>query len=536
MKYKTLWMTLMVSFIVFSIIFFGGLLTTRVKKEYVAEAGEMVSVEVFRQYSWDKGAFEWVEEPDTAAVGTIKGQVYVFPITYDVMLHIVDTKQPIVTVQKVDGYYNCDIQPEQFILDIEDASFCYVRFITTPNVTQYGLQEVHLLVTDSAGNQTEVVSQLYIINLKEQVIWNLGEELPLAEVFLAEEGGEISYLTDMSGIDINQIGTYNIRLLLDGREVISQLQIADIEAPELVVKDIKVWKNKPVKAETFVVSVTDNSHNTQVRYEVEPDWTLVGEQTVTIIAEDGTGNRIKKNASLTIQKDEKPPVVTITDMDVTVGGTVSYKKAVSYYDNVDTKEEMELTIERSGVNLNEVGTYEVIYTVTDCSGNSTSVTGKLNVLKESPAWEDEEKIHEKAQKVLHSILKEGMSDREKAKAIYTWVKTHIGYVNHSEKGNYMRGAYEGLFQYQGDCFVYAATAKELLTQAGIQNIDIIKLTDNPSHYWNLVYIEDGWYHFDATPRKDKSEFFLLTNAQLEAYSSKHRNTHKFDASLYPEIK
>ena len=100
----------------------------------------------------------------------------------------------------------------------------------------------------------------------------------------------------------------------------------------------------------------------------------------------------------------------------------------------------------------------------------------------------------------------------------------------------MRGAYEGLFKKEGDCFVYAATAKELLTLAGIQNIDIVKSTKNPSHYWNLVYIEDDWYHFDTTPRKDKSEFFLLTDAELEAYSSTHKNTHIFDRSLYPEIK
>ena len=128
-----------------------------------------------------------------------------------------------------------------------------------------------------------------------------------------------------------------------------------------------------------------------------------------------------------------------------------------------------------------------------------------------------------------------MTDREKAKAIYAWIKNNIGYISHSEKGNYTRGAYEGLFKYQGDCFVYAATAKELLTLAGIQNIDIVKATKNPSHYWNLVYIEDGWYHFDSTPRKDKSEFFLLTDAELEAYSSTHKNTHIFDRSLYPEI-
>ncbi len=527
---------LSISVILLGILFFGGLLVTRVKKDYSVEVGENISAEVFRQYTWDKGKFEWVEIPDTTTVGTVQGKVYVFPIAYDVTLHIIDTKKPIVSVQKVDGYYKCEVSPEQFILSIEDSSDCEVNFKEVPNNEQYGLQEVHLVVKDSAGNETEVTSQLYIMNLKEQVTINLGEELPEASEFLAQAGSEISYITDISKIDKNQMGVHEISFLVDGREASSWLQIADIEAPTMVVNDTIGWKSKSLDVSVFVTSVTDNSENIQVRYETEPDWELVGEQEVTIIAEDESGNSVKQKAMLTLQKDEKAPVVTVTDIDIKVGGTVSYKKAVSYYDNVDAKEELKLSIDRSKVKLNEVGTYEVTYTVTDSSENSASVTGRVKVVKDTPAWEDEDKIHEKAQKVLDSILKDGMTNREKAKAIYKWLKSHIGYINHSEKGNYMRGAYEGLFKSQGDCFVYAATAKELLTQAGIQNIDIVKLTTNPSHYWNLVYIDDGWYHFDSTPRKDKSEFFLLTNAELEEYSSTHGNTHKFDASLYPEIK
>ena len=167
--------------------------------------------------------------------------------------------------------------------------------------------------------------------------------------------------------------------------------------------------------------------------------------------------------------------------------------------------------------------------------NGGTVVGKINVLNEEPKWADEDAIHEKAKSILDSILEEGMTDREKAKAIYRWIKWNVGYNGHSEKGNYMRGAYEGLFKYTGDCFVYAATAKELLTMAKIPNIDIVKSRTNPSHYWNLVYIDDGWYHFDSTPRKDKSEFFLLTDAELEAYSTANGDTHIFDRSLYPEI-
>jgi len=333
-------------------------------------------------------------------------------------------------------------------------------------------------------------------------------------------------------------GSYDVRLLVDGVEAVSTLQIKDTTAPSLVLTKAQTWLNKPIEPTAFIDFglSTDNSDAFEAVYAVTPDWSLEGEQEVSITATDASGNTASATATLLIKKDTKAPVVTVTDIDVKVGGTVSYKKAVSYYDDIDTKEEMKLSIERSGVDLKTVGTYSVTYTVTDCSGNATSVTGKINVLNEAPKWEDEDAIHAKAKSILDKILKEGMTEREKAKAIYTWTKTNIGYISHSEKGNYIRGAYEGLFKQQGDCFVYAATAKELLTMAEIPNIDIVKSTTNPSHYWNLVYIEDGWYHFDTTPRKDKSDFFLLTDAELEAYSSAHKNTHIFDRSLYPKIK
>ena len=313
--------------------------------------------------------------------------------------------------------------------------------------------------------------------------------------------------------------------------------ITDVILPTLVLIPKEIWLNKPLEATDFVdfEASKDDSGYFFVFYETEPDWVLEGEQEITIIASDAAGNCTKASTTLLIKRDENAPIVTVTDIDVQVGGTVSYKKAISYFDDIDTKDELHLTVERSAVNLKEIGTYDVIYTVTDSSGNSTTVVGKVNVLEESPEWEDEELIHKKAQEILASIFEEGMTDREKALAIYVWLKSNVDYIEHSEKGNYIRGAYEGLFKEKGNCFVYAATAKELLTVAGIPNIDIKKSTDSPSHYWNLVYIEDAWYHFDATPRYDKNDFFLITDAELEEYSLAHNNTHLFDRSLYPEI-
>ena len=112
---------------------------------------------------------------------------------------------------------------------------------------------------------------------------------------------------------------------------------------------------------------------------------------------------------------------------------------------------------------------------------------------------------------------------------------HISYISHSEKGNWLRAAYEGLVDGKGDCYVYASTAKVLLTRAGITNMDIVKIPSKTSHYWNLVNLGEGWYHFDTTPRKDHPTIFMWTEAQMMEYSARFNGSHNYDHSLYPVV-
>ena len=72
--------------------------------------------------------------------------------------------------------------------------------------------------------------------------------------------------------------------------------------------------------------------------------------------------------------------------------------------------------------------------------------------------------------------------------------------------------------------------------AGIPNIDVEKtyVEGRAMHYWSLINCGDGWYHFDATPRVGEGDdFFMVTDAFLEAYSQAHHDSHEFDHSLYP---
>lgn len=142
-----------------------------------------------------------------------------------------------------------------------------------------------------------------------------------------------------------------------------------------------------------------------------------------------------------------------------------------------------------------------------------------------------------ADKVLAKITNEKMSKKEKATAIYSWVRSNIRYVSSSQKGDWVKAAYDGFRKKSGDCYTYYSVALALLSRADIPSIEVIRLDGH--HWWNLVDCGDGWYHFDTTPRSSGGTFCLLTDAQLAEYSDKHvtsrmpYGTHGFDTKLYP---
>ena len=185
------------------------------------------------------------------------------------------------------------------------------------------------------------------------------------------------------------------------------------------------------------------------------------------------------------------------------------------------------------MNANAVGTYPVTYTATDNAGNTTTVTVNLKIIENLYT---ESTVNELADKVLAQIIKPGMTDHQKLKAIYNWVRGSIAYTNSSDKGDWLKAAYEGMKNKKGDCYTYASTAKALLTRAGINNKDIKKIPSKTSHYWNLVNIGEGWYHFDTTPRKGQTiSFCYISDEDLMEYSKANNNSHNYDRDVYTNI-
>ncbi len=232
-------------------------------------------------------------------------------------------------------------------------------------------------------------------------------------------------------------------------------------------------------------------------------------------------------------EDTTPPMISGTkDQSITVGDTISYRKDVIVTDDMDS--DVKLEIDNSKVNLNKAGVYPVVYNATDSSGNTSSEEIKITV-KEKVDELVEGKVCEMADEILNQITDSSMSQHDKAWNIYKWVQNNISYVGNSKKTDWITGAYTGFKDKKGDCLIFFAVTKALLTRADIPNIDVTRVGGQTDHYWHLVDIGQGWYHYDTTPQKDYLQVFLLNDAEVADYTARSdHNYYTFDESLYPK--
>ena len=471
------------------------------------------------------------DEVDITQPGEYHMQIRTGYFTHKSTLYITDTIAPQGESVKVNLEMGEECEADAFVTDIADATQVEITYAKEPDFGMSGKQTVQIALTDAGGNQTVVDSELFISQVVSELTVEAGSAPPKLEDFVIE-GENAEFITNINSFSYKVLGDRKVRLKVDGTDYEVVMHIVDTVAPEVEVQDIHGFTLLPRAVEEFIVSVDDVT-SVKSAYVEEPDVTLAGEQTVEIRVTDAGGNETIKSAKLVLEDDTEAPVISgVTDLNVFIGASVSYKKNVTVTDNCP--DGLQFTVDNSAVNLNAEGTYPITYIAKDLAGNETTAAANITV---RPKVYDVNEVYAMADAVVARIITPEMSLPEKLEAIHTYVRTHIRYTGHSEKGNWVRGAYEGFVDGKGDCYVYFAMSKALLTRAGIANMDIEKIPSSTRHYWNLVNPGDGWYHFDTTPRTvDNPHIVLWTDEQLMAYSTTHHNSHNYDHSLYTEIR
>ena len=179
-------------------------------------------------------------------------------------------------------------------------------------------------------------------------------------------------------IDTNKIGNYEITYQLKNYKKTCKVSVKDTKAPELKVKAYKADMKEDVQPESFVESVKDDS-KVSLSFKKKP--TKDKEQTLTIIAKDAYGNTTMKEATLTLSKDTKKPVIHTDSISVYVGSKPNYKSYIEVTDNLDSKPTIK--VDSSKVKTKKTGTYKLLVTATDRSGNKAKA--KINVTVEEPS-------------------------------------------------------------------------------------------------------------------------------------------------------
>jgi transglutaminase-like putative cysteine protease len=113
--------------------------------------------------------------------------------------------------------------------------------------------------------------------------------------------------------------------------------------------------------------------------------------------------------------------------------------------------------------------------------------------------EQEAFVDSRVKQIVKAIIKPGMNDHEKVKAIHDYIVSHVEYDNSLKEFS----AYAALTKGKTVCNGYALLANKMLKEAQIDNRIVsgyaVNTTGKPEpHAWNLVKIEGKWYHVDCT--------------------------------------
>ena len=347
--------------------------------------------------------------------------------------------------------------------------------------------------------------------------------------------------TKDSNFDVLVPGDYDLKIQWDmpvfGRQTEQTvLHVQDTVAPKVTLTEdsIDMYTTASAPTLTDLVDTIDDVTNCTIDFEKEYDFTKEGQFDITVVVTDAGGNETKCSVPCKVIEDTTPPEIKgVEPLVISQGDAVSFKKNVEVVDDYDDNPTLE--VDNSGVNVDKRGVYTVKYIAKDAAGNESEVSTTVKIISAKISAATEEVVYAKADEILADIITPGMTQLQQARAVFDWVVKNITYSETAGIDDVLSAAYKGMFNRIGDCTVKQKTAEVMLNRLGIKNMEIEKIRDTRGHYWLLIDVGEGWYHYDPNLQLDGTLIFYWHDADLWEYSNAHKNTHNYDPSKYPHI-
>ncbi len=412
------------------------------------------------------------------------------------------------------------LSPEMLVDQANDETDLTFTFVNAPDTSLMHAQSVTVRMTDEGGNSADVESSIAISRIEPTTVE--ASDQPLSPEML--KTGE-AFSTDEPFIP-DKPGMYTVPVTVDGNPDFVLVTVVDTTPPTITRLDAgERYTHHTYTPDVFFAP--EDISSAALSWIVEPDWTAPGEQTVRVRARDLYGNTADCEEVITLSEDKEPPeLYGVINRSGYVGEPIVYLAEVYAEDAVDGRVKVSVD---SQVQPDKAGKYTVVYTAEDVSGNRTSMECKFTLVA---ATVSEEEVKALAKSVIDTIITPDMVTAEKMKAVFDYVRGHVHYVGNSDKSDWRKEAARGFKTGRGDCFTFYSVTRALLDELGVEYMSLTRLGGRTRHYWVIVNIGTGWYHFDPTvaPRH-KHKCFMWTNEQCKVKSYFWR----YDHSKYPDI-
>lgn len=468
---------------------------------------------------------------------------------YSISLTVQDTVPPVASARVVTVSRGDSLTAEHCVTNIKDQTAVSCSFRTEPDLTQTGSVNAVVVLTDEAGNHTEVPVSITVLDdsksLQDSYTIEAGEPIPAAEELIAlNKTGK--YITDVSVINTSLIGCHTLELEVEGTVYSTLLIIEDTVAPTATVLPVTAYYGAAFpSAGSFVSNIIDQGPVT-VSYETDPGANVTKPVQVRIVLTDQAGNRTVYDSECSVAVDEEAPAFLSypNQLDADINNPIIWRAMVEAADNSGT---VDVSLDTTGIPLEKPGTYTAYFVAKDSVGNETRQEVKL-VLHDNSV--SKEMMDQLCSVIVDEIITEDMNTQEILYTVAEYVCDAILYTGEGAHDDVRREAYLGLGgRRNGDCFTFMAASHELLTYLGYE-VQIVRrsaeyVPESGNHFWLLVNCgteeEPLWYHHDSSPHSKpfNQKTYMMTDAQARAYTNNRNDNaskkhyYSFDTSLHP---
>ncbi len=371
----------------------------------------------------DDSSINWNELGDyTVTVGAT--DIYNNTSTKEITISIVDTTAPVVTnnnlpttIESSDDLYTSDwteyfVVTDNYdgIIEITDSNLSWKNGVEI----DYNLNGEYVLVLkvqDSSDNSTtyELIFTISSDTIAPVIVVD-NDSLPTTieagdkienwtQYYTVSDNIDITDIIDVEVIDAdviwNKVGTYNISIIATDSSNNTSIEtiyitIIDTTAPVITISEdittiFEVNSSQPDWNEYFTVSDngTDEMYITTIITVTNGVWNFLGEVNVIITAQDESNNTSETSFTVTLV-DTTAPVITLNPDSLPTSFEPTFNKPdwYSYFivaDNYELEYNITTYVDTALLYWNTFGTYDLIITALDSSGNYTRATLTIEI-------------------------------------------------------------------------------------------------------------------------------------------------------------